>query len=380
MRELILNLTRDLVSPSVRYEVKRVANWLKEQFSRACLWNWEIARLPLPENRPYGINYIGRKTQRALIKSLLAIDREININPSRVHESDRSVLVSEMPFPGTLCVPAYLGSIVSLGRSVEDITANYHSQLRRELKKNRPRYRLQQVLDATEVERVDREMLRPYATARHGAGAAHIDLNEVKRMAQDYGRLDLLLREDVEVGCQLGHTITRAGKHYWSTNRCGYLPEVFSDHKRLRETNAMNIHLALEWAIQNDFDYYDLGVALGRPGDGLLEWKRRLGGELDTMDHRIYFHIRLPKVGAAQFLWDSPLFAIEQHKLTLHLGLPNGPSDEEVANRYREMGFRGLFKVYLHSAKPPGDHLLETLQSYYMQQKSPPIMKIIPSS
>jgi hypothetical protein len=179
------------------------------------------------------------------------------------------------------------------------------------------------------------------------------------------------------VGCQLGHVITRAGKRYWSTNRCGYPEAVYSDPKRLRETNSMNIHLALEWAIENGFDFYDLGVALGRPGDGLLEWKRRLGGELDTMDHRVYFHIRLPKVGAAQFLWDAPLFAVERRKLTLHLGLPGGKSDEEVANRYREMGFRGLFKVYLHCANPPGDQLLETLRSYYKQQNNPPVMEII---
>jgi hypothetical protein len=380
MKEHILNLTRDLVSPSVRYEVRKITNWLKEQLSRACLWNWEIARLTRHGDSPYGITFIGRKTQRALVKSLLAVNREIDISPSREYESDRSVFVSEMPFPGAMCVPSYLGSIVPLARSIEEITANYHSQLRRELKKHRPRYRLQQVLDSAEIERVDREMLRPYATARHGIGAAHIGLNEVKRMAQDYGRLDLLLMNEVEVGCQLGHTITRAGKRYWSTNRCGYPAPVYSDPKRLRETNAMNIHLALEWAIQNDFDYYDLGVALGRPGDGLLEWKRRLGGELDTMDHRVYFHVRLPKVGAAKFLWDAPLFAVEGRKLTLHLGLPDEPNDEEVANRYREMGYRGLFKVHLHCAKPPGDHLFETLRSYYAHQKSPPIVEIISST
>jgi hypothetical protein len=199
-------------------------------------------------------------------------------------------------------------------------------------------------------------------------------------MAQKYGRLDLLLLGDKEVGCQLGHVITRAGKRYWSTNRCGYLEEVFSEPKRLRETNSMNIHLALEWAIENGFDYYDIGVALGRPGDGLLEWKRRLGGELDTMDHSVYFHIRLPKVGAAQFLWDAPLFAVERHKLTLHLGLPDGRNDEEVTSRYREMGFGGLFKVYLHCTRAPSDRLLETLRSYYAHQKSPPILESIRST
>jgi hypothetical protein len=31
------------------------------------------------------------------------------------------------------------------------------------------------------------------------------------------------------------------------------------------------------------------------------------------------------------------MFAVEGDKLTLHLGLPDGPSDEEVASRYHEM-------------------------------------------
>jgi len=380
MKEHLLTLARDLVPPSLRYEIRKIAVWLHEQLSRACIWNWEIARLPQPGDNPYGITYIGRKAQRELVKSLLLVNRENNNSSSRRYESARTVYVSELPFPGAMCVPSYLGSIVTLGRSIEEITGNYHSQLRRELKKNRPRYRLLQVLESAEIERVDREMLRSYATARHGAGAAHIGLDEVKRMAQEYGRLDLLRLEDVEVGCQLGHVITRAGKRYWSTNRCGYPEAVYSDAKRLRETNSMNIHLALEWAIENGFDYYDLGVALGRPGDGLLEWKRRLGGELDTMDHRVYFHVRLPKVGSAHFLWDAPLFAVERRKLTLHLGLPEGQNDEDVANRYREMGFRGLSKVYLHCAKPPGDHLLETLRNYYAQQNLPPIMEIISSA
>ena len=85
-------------------------------------------------------------------------------------------------------------------------------------------------------------------------------------------------------------------------------------------------------------------------------------------------------MGAAQFLWDSPLFAIERRKLTLHLGLPDGLSDDEISKRYREMGFAGLFKVYLHCAKRPGERLLETLRGYYAHQKSPPIVETIPSN
>jgi hypothetical protein len=98
------------------------------------------------------------------------------------------------------------------------------------------------------------------------------------------------------------------------------------------------------------------------------------------MGNSVYFHIRLPKVGAAQFLWEAPLFAVECHKLTLHLGLPDGPSDEEFTNRYREMSFGGLHKVYLHCVKPPGEHILGMLLGLYAHHKFPPSVEIIAST
>lgn len=93
-----------------------------------------------------------------------------------------------------------------------------------------------------------------------------------------------------------------------------------------------------------------------------------------------FFYIRLPKVGAAQFLWDAPLFEVEQDLVMLHLGLPKGLGDEEVASRYREMGFRGLIKVYLHCAEQPGENILDMLRSLYVHQKFPPVLEVVISS
>lgn len=199
-------------------------------------------------------------------------------------------------------------------------------------------------------------------------------------MSQGYGRLDLLMLGDEVVGCQLAHEIIRSGKRYWSTNRCGYPESIFSDSKRLREANAINIHLAMEWALSKNFDFYDIGTSLGRPDDGLLEWKRRRGGVVDTLGNNDYLYIRLPKLNVAQFLWTAPLFAVEGHKIILHLGLPIGQNDEQVSTRYREMCFGGLFKVCLHCAITPSDSLLETLRGYFANQKSPPIIDCIKSA
>ena len=201
--------------------------------------------------------------------------------------------------------------------------AGYDSELRRSLRKHRSSYRMQQALRDDEIEHADREMLQPYATARHGSSANQMPSEMVRRFALEFGRLDLVLLNEEVVACLLAMESIRAGKRYWLLDRFGYAEAVFSDPKRLRETNSMNTHLALEWAIENGFDYYDIGLCFARPDDGLLKWKRRRGAVPETIGLRGYghFHIRLPKVGAAQFLWDSPLFAIERRKLTLHLGL-----------------------------------------------------------
>lgn len=376
----MLNVIRKLASPSLRYEAREINFWLRERFNLARFWNWKVSKFSLRAGGSYKIIYIGRNTRLDWAKALLNGNRGIDISPTENFVIGQRVFVSEVPFPGAICIPALLSSIIPLGRPIEDITANYHSQLRRELKKNRIRYRFQQVQNESEIEYLDREMLRPYAGVRHGVDANQVELSEVKRLALEYGRFDLLLLGDEKVGCQLGHVITRSGKRYWSTNRCGYPAAVFSDPKQLRDTNSINIFLALEWAIENGYDYYNIGVSLGRPGDGLLEWKRRRGGELDTMGNSGYFHVRLPDVGAAQFLWDSPLFAVKNNKLVLHLGLPEGPSNEEVASRYREMGFGGLVKVYLHCATTPSEQVLDSLRSLYLHQKLPPVVEIITST
>lgn len=59
------------------------------------------------------------------------------------------------------------------------------------------------------------------------------------------------------------------------------------------------------------------------------------------MVNQAYFYVRLLGEGAAQLLWNAPLFAVEKNKLALHLGLPEGKSDEDFTLGYREMN-RGM--------------------------------------
>jgi hypothetical protein len=377
MKEFIAIRIRKLISPSTRFELRKAVSWLRDLLSRACFWRWEIVRFKLREGSQFDVLYIGRKTQREFVKVLMGAQSSGHDKKSESGTSSQTVLISEMPTPGALCVPQYLSAVVPLSRSIDEITARYNTELRRNLRKNRLRYRMKQALNDDEIESADQEMLQPYAKARHGSAASQIETHEVHRVAKNAGRLDLVLLEDEVVACHLGCVITRAGKRYWSTIRFGYPETVYSDAKKLREINSITTFMALEWAIENGFDYYDIGTCLARPDDGLLEWKRRRGGDVDTLGNYGYMFVRLPKTGVAQFLWETPLFAVEGKGLTLHLGLPDGLEDEEIASRYREMGFGGLSKIYLHCTRPPGEPLLDTLRSRYNHLKSPPIMESV---
>ncbi|OXR35745.1 hypothetical protein F6476_18205 [Pseudomonas umsongensis] len=377
MKEYVKGLLRQLITPSVRFELRKAHAWLRDIAGRACFWRWEFVRFKLREESPYDILYMGRKAQREFVKVLMGAEPQVANQQLRANKPGITVFVSEIPTPGALCVPQYLSAVVPLGRSIEDITARYNSELRRNLRKNRLRYRLKQALNDDEIESADQGMLQPYASARHGTSASQIEQQEVRRVAKTAGRLDLVLLEDEVVACHLGCVITRAGKRYWSTIRFGYPETVYSNAKKLREINSITTFMALEWALENGFDYYDIGTCLARPDDGLLEWKRRRGGDVDTLNNHGYLFVRLPKVGVAQFLWETPLFAVEGKELTLHLGLPDGQTDEDIAERYREMGFGGLSKVYLHCAKAPPEQLLETLRARYGHLKVPPVMESI---
>ena len=380
MKEYVAMPIHKLISPSMRFEIRKAIAWLRDVCGRACFWRWEMVRFKLQKDSLYDVLYVGRKNQREFVQVLMGANPEEVDRQPELKKSSRTVLISEVPVPGALCVPRSLSAVVPLGRSVDEITARYNTELRRNLRKNRLRYRMKQAVNDGEIASADREMLQPYARARHGASASQIESSEVQRVAKNAGRLDLVLLEDQVVACHLGCVITRGGKRYWSTIRFGYPDSVFSDNKKLREINSITTFMALEWAIENGFDYYDIGTCLARPDDGLLEWKRRRGGDVDTLGNEGYLFVRLPEAGVAQFLWETPLFAVEGRKLALHLGLPDGPSDEEVANRYREMGFGGLFKIYLHCAKKPEDELLDILRSRYTHLKSPPTFECVVST
>jgi hypothetical protein len=384
---------RDLLRAARRTVTDARSVWAV-QLSRARIRDWEIACLAPTDQAPYRVLYVGTRQRRLLIREVLGLDLTAQDRVTCGHArtarvpllqlplplavADDTAILSEAPLAGALRIPWSIHAVVPLRRTIDEVLASYDGELRRRLRR-RPEYRLRPVVDEREVLEISRTMIDAYAIARHGEHTRAVGPETVLKLARGAGgaRLDVMVRGDQTVACHLGCPFTRRGKRYWETVRFGYPETVFTDPKRLRDANSMNTFLALVWSIENGFDYYNMGQSPAHPDSGLFQWKRRRGGEAHVLHNDGYFSLRLPRKGAAKFLWDAPLFVASGGGLTLRLGLPTGPTDAEAAQRYREMGYGGLLKVYVHCARPPGDALLESLRGLFARHASPPSVETV---
>ncbi len=364
------------VSPSVLFEILQKKNRLKHFFgSLNCLqwqqFSFQTGETNLP-NLLTTVHYKGREKNKALLMTLLGADP---VKSTQTITSGPKVYVTEYPMRDAICIPFTLITLVKLGRPIEDIVASYSKSLRRSISSERPSYRYQAIDNVDKIDTIEISMLKLYAIARHDLAAAQLKPGLVQKIVyEEGGRLDLLFCNEEEVGCHLGSPYTRKGKRYWHVTRLGYPSSIFSDYKRWGEVNSINLHLALEASIENGYDFCDYGVSLAKPGHGLIEWKRRRRGFLATHNNFKYFYMKLPKTGGAQFLWHSPVFGVESGKPTLHLGIPEGKTEEEMLARYHEMGYGGLYKVYLDCVKPPSAQFIEAIRALYADQETQPMV------
>jgi len=207
-------------------------------------------------------------------------------------------------------------------------------------------------------------MFVPYATARHGPGAAQVSLSVVKQLAA-VGRLRLLRHSGTEVAARLEFPIERGGKRYWESCRAGYTERVFSDQKLYGDMNLVNTWIGHQYAREHGFELHDLGIALARPEGGLLQWKRNRGGYVDAWGNHAWYWVKAPAGQAASFFWASPLFGVERHGLILHVGIPEGRSDSEVTARFQRLYFSGLAEVRIHVRKTMSPAVLQELRERY---------------
>lgn len=355
-----------LISPSLKTEIRfrllRCQNLVQSSY----FWRWQYKQFQT-KTPSISVRYLGQHASQVCV--LLGVSEQ-NSKPNRLADT---LWLTDFPVPRAYPIPSTLTTIVPLHRTVEEIMATYASSLRRSINKQRPPYRYEIIRDVDRIAEINQTMLVPYANARH-ENAYHMDLSGITQLALSaHGRLYALYCGEVLVGCHLANFYERNGQRYWHVNRFGYPEHVFADFKRWGEVNSINLHMALEEAIQGNFDFCDYGMSLAKPGAGLIEWKRRRKGSLGR-EAGTQFYLSLPKKGLAQFFWDSPLFSIEKGKITLHLGIPADKTDEEILVKYHEMGYMGLYKVYLNCLSQPSDAVIEGVRSLFAEEAHPPMI------
>lgn len=334
--------------------IKTTLRSKKEQFEHfwaiSKFWQHKTYRFYLNDSHSSVIRFKGRETSVNAIKALLGVAIAVDQPSQLIDRPDsKDIVISEFPSLGTLAIPLCLTTLVKLDKPIDEIMAGYSRSLRRSINKLLPKFKYAAVTDEADVLHLERTMLRPYAQAKHTIGAAQLDIQMLKHLAlNEYGGLEVLYEDAVAVGCHFGNNYVKGNKTYWHVNRFGYPEAVYSDYSRWGEVNSMNLHLALLKAISDGYDYCDYGVSLARPGAGLIEWKRRRKGFLSTAGQQ-FFYLRPLVTGAADFFWNAPLFSVKNNRIALHLGIPHTKTETEVAEKYHEMGYEGLEKLYIYS-------------------------------
>jgi hypothetical protein len=374
----VLDRFRHLVPPGLEVPLLRTLARLRQATALAGVWRWTRRPLPTPEGEPYRTVFVGPGPLWGRAASVVGCDeaRDAWSGPTA---PQGVAVVSAFPIPGSAKVPWQLQATVPLGRPVEEVLDDHNKKVARRLRALWRRARLEPVADDATVARLNREMIEPFAAARHGESATHVPLDRVRSVARGPGRLDLLYFDGEPVGCELGTVRVRGRQRAWVSLRFGCPPAVFEDPERLWEANSLASHLVMIRALEEGFDAYDMGASPARPDSGLLQWKRKRGGVLDALLPDGFFWVRPPHPGTARFLWNTPLFAVERGGLVLHLGLPEGPGDDEVAMRYRDTGFRGLAEVRVHAAREPGEPLLARLRDLHARHAHPPPVRSVPA-
>lgn len=365
------------VPPSVRAEMDWLLRAGTEIMRKAKVWKWVHSEF-VADGGTHRIAYFGSHCNIEGLRLHLA---GMTKAADMVNDTAR-VIASDLPFPGSLRVPRFVQLMVPLRRLPGPLLERYSDKLRRVVKHHAPSLQVRRAQSADEIRFADDHMLRPYASNRYGRVAAQLDFETIQDIAQHKdGRLDILYAGSEPVACHLGLQRIRGGKRYWSAVRFGFVPAVFSDSKRLHEINSANVHLAMQFASDHGFDFYDLGDCLGRPDDGLLHWKRRRGGHIDASQCQAWFYVRLPALGRASFLWSTPLFSggLRGRDMTLHVGVPEDKSNKDVLQRYHSMRFGGLACVAVHHARPIDGGLLAALSQLYQDLEKPPRIISIPS-
>jgi len=374
--KFILLTINSFVSSAFKYEAKRIFLYTIELISRLSFFNWTIKRLPT-RNKSYNtFMYIGRRNKQAMASLIMGfLPQTDSINQNEQAANSR-VVVSELPMPGAICVPNFLNTILPIDRSLEQLFENIgHDKLKFFLK-HREKFSTRLITDNLEIETLNETMFKPFSKHRYGEWAIHYKSSKIQQIVRNQGVLNLIHQNDQVVSCSLSSELIYHGKRYWRGERSGFTEAVFSNSKHFSDINTMSYLLEIEWASKQNYDFYEMGVSLASPEDNVIQWKRRLRGQLNTMGNQTFFYVYPPQNNLSEYFWEKPLFGLESGNITLHLGMPSSQTEQDFIKRIRPMGFGGLSTIYLHCNELPSDDVLNAIANLYEHFKTKPTIQI----
>ena len=362
---MALDALRTALPPDLRHALRRT---LTEGLDRARWWEYEHTLEAGDELGSFVLEAHVRRGRRPLLRDLFGLLENGPGQPEPL--AGRRVVVFDGPRFGALRVPGHIRMLVPLACSEADLLLSHEQSSRGNLRRLLERSEVREVKDAVEARRINRELIVPYALARHGMRASLLAEPEVLRYAAA-GGLHSLLVDGQEVAAQLGFRYRHRGRRHWMLLRAGYPSEVLASGQWLGKMNRLNCLIALRLARARGYDVCDVGLSVAAPDGGLLRSKRLLGGRLSLYNCSACFWVRLPSE-AEEFLWRRPLFAARGRRLDLHVGVPPSIAGAALLARLRRLSFTGLDTVWLHSREELAPELLAQARELY-GHRGPPV-------
>jgi hypothetical protein len=347
-RRALVRTLDPLIPADARLFVRTLPHQLRQ---RASLWHQRALRIEDLSLVTFRAGFVGHRDHLRAVTDLLRLGNPATQPLSFETARDpQTALFCDWPLPGAMRVPVLLRTCVSLSSTLETTIAGFEPELKRRLRRLSERCDVRQVTTAQEAVRIHRELMVPFARARHEDRAELVAEAELVRLAREE-YLALVSLDGRAVAAQSGHGYLREGKRCWEALRFGYPEEVFSDPHRMSDANALNAHCALRHAIDTGHQLFDFGTSPASPEGGLLQFKRRRGGFLSSFGCPPALWLRSPRQRPDAFFWTWPLFSLEKDGLVLNLGVPFGIDDDEVAARLKSVAYAGLEAVRLHAGR-----------------------------